>query len=220
MDARPRCARRGALHLRIPPLHVVTNDEVLQRPAFVPMATEMLVTMQSNFALHIRGRLPGLALFDLVNSLAAKAAHVGTALIVNDRADVALAFDNTGVQLGARSVPVADVRTFFRRPRIIGYSAHSAMEAVQAEQDGADFILAGNIYETASHPGKAAGGLPLLNAVVASCSAPVLAIGGVDAERVAEVLRTGAFGVAVIRSVWDAKDPVQAANRLVSLMVE
>jgi thiamine-phosphate diphosphorylase len=112
------------------------------------------------------------------------------------------------------SLQDAKFRELAPRPRTIGYSAHSEREAAAAETDGADFILAGSIYATRTHPGHEAGGIPLLERMVATCSIPVLAIGGVTAGRVPELLRTGAYGVAVIRAVWDAADPVKAAEQL------
>lgn len=202
-----------------PALHVVTDDEVLSRPDFLSLATELLIVLQWRLALHIRGKSnPTGNLFNAVNALAAKAQYVGTHLIVNDRADIALAFERTGVQLGARSIPVERVRELMPKPRRIGFSAHSAQEAVEAERAGADFILAGSIYPTASHPDVVPGGIRLLSEIVDGCSVPVVAIGGITADRVQEVLSTGAYGVAVIRAVWNARDPVQAAEELVKML--
>ena len=202
-----------------PALHVVTDDEVLSRPDFLTHATELLVVLQWRLALHIRGKATSTAnLFNAVNALAAKAQYVGTHLIVNERVDIALAFERAGVQLGARSLPVERARELLPRPRRIGFSAHSAEEAVRAENAGADFILAGTIYTTATHPDVIPGGIGLLSEIVDGCSVPVIAIGGIEADKVQEVLSTGAYGVAVIRAVWNARDPVQAAEKLVKML--
>ena len=203
----------------LPALHVVTNDEILLRPDFMTVATELLVVLQWRLALHIRGRTtPTSRLFEIANSLAAKAQFVGTQLIINDRIDIALAFDHAGVHIGARSIPVASAREIVPRPRRIGYSAHAASEAAEAEQDGADLVFAGSIYATGTHPGSTPGGIALLSDVVEACSVPVIAIGGVNVERVQEVLSTGAYGVAVISAVWSAADPVHAAEELVKML--
>lgn len=202
-----------------PALHVVTDDAVLSRPNFVDVATELLVVLQWRLALHLRGRAtPTSKLFSIANALAARAEFVKTQLHINDRVDVALAFDRTGVHLGARSLPVDRVRELLPRPRRIGYSAHSAGEAAEAERAGADFIFAGSIYASASHPAVAPGGIGLLTEVVDTCSVPVIAIGGIDAAKVQEVLSTGAYGVAVIGAVWNARDPVQSAEELVKML--
>ena len=99
-----------------------------------------------------------------------------------------------------------------------GYSAHAAEEAKQAEQDGADWVFVGAIYATASHESVQPAGLQLVSDAAAACGVPVIAIGGVTAARIAELRGAGARGVAVIRAVWDAPDPVQAAAELVNML--
>jgi thiamine-phosphate diphosphorylase len=120
------------------------------------------------------------------------------------------------VQLGARSLPIRAARAM--TDLTIGYSAHSAAEAAGAERDGADFVFAGSIYATPSHPDITPAGLGLLEATVAACGIPVVAIGGMTHERVAGVLKTGAHGVALISAVWHAADPVQAAGQFAKLL--
>lgn len=199
----------------IPQLHIITDDRILGQPRFIDVATDLLVVLQRRFALHIRAKtLSAARVFEIVNALAARAHFVKAPLIVNGRADIALAFDDVGCQLGVASLPVTKTRELLPRPRLLGYSAHDAREASAAERDGADFILAGSIYATPSHTDVAPGGVALLGGIVEACSVPVLAIGGITTERVPEVLRTGAFGIAVIRAVWDRPDPVRAAGEL------
>ena len=202
----------------IPQLHLVTDDVVLQQPNFIAVATELLLVLQRRMALHLRGRSTSAqTLFRIASELIPRAQTVGAALIVNDRVDIALTAGATGVQLGVRSLPIPAVRELSGTLQI-GYSAHSAAEAAQAERDGANFLFAGSIYPTASHPGVVPGGLPLLESCVAACGQPVVAIGGVTHQRVPEVMRTGAYGIAVIRAVWEAPDPVQAAELFARLM--
>ncbi|HEY0303575.1 MAG TPA: thiamine phosphate synthase, partial [Longimicrobiales bacterium] len=146
----------------IPQLHLVTDDVVLQQPNFIATATELLLVLQRRMALHIRGRsISAQTLFRITMQLMPRAQTVGAALIVNDRVDIALAAGASGVQLGARSLPVPVVRELSGALQI-GYSAHRADEALQAERDGANFLFAGSIYPTLSHPGVSPGGLPLL----------------------------------------------------------
>ena len=77
-------------------------------------------------------------------------------------------------------------------------------------QEGADFLVVGNIYETLSHPGRPAGGLELVRST-AELGVPVIAIGGITPARVREVHAAGAYGVAAIRGLWHAPDPFAAA---------
>ena len=136
-------------------------------------------------------------------------------LIVNDRIDVALSMDKAGVHLRSTSLPVAIARRLLGSERLLGVSVHSVREAVQAEKDGADYIVLGPIYDT---PSKQGFGSPLgLSSVEETCRAvgvPVLGIGGVNAARAREVRRAGAFGVAVIAAVLRADDVEMATRTL------
>lgn len=202
----------------IPTLHLVTDDAVLQQPGFIAQAATVLRALRGQVALHVRAReLPASTLFQIVSELQSVARAAGAAVLVNDRIDVALTAHAQGVQLGIRSLPIPVARRLLGGG-LIGYSAHSQAESVAAERDGADFLLVGSIYRTASHPDAAPAGLALVEQSAAACRQPVLAIGGVTAERVPELRRAGAHGVAVIRAVWAAPDPVQAAQELAKLL--
>ena len=132
----------------------------------------------------------------------------GAKLLINDRIDVALAVDADGVHLGKGGVPVREARRILGAERLIGYSAHSAVEALQAQHDGADFVTLGPVYHT---PSKAQYGEPLgLSAVAEAArvmSIPVFALGGVKPVSVAEVMSAGAHGVALISAIMAAPDP-------------
>ena len=130
-------------------------------------------------------------------------------LIVNGNADVACEIAADGLHLPADAP--------FARPdgvALVGRSVHSVEAAVRAERDGADYLIAGPIYETPSHPGVPAAGVRLISGAVAAVSVPVVAIGGIRAARVQGVLSAGAGGVAVISAVLGAESPREAASAL------
>jgi thiamine-phosphate diphosphorylase len=197
----------------LPPLHVVTDDSVIARTDFVERAAEVMAAGGSGVALHLRApRASGRRLYDLAILLAGMANASGSRLIVNDRLDVALASDADGVQLGSRSLAIHHARLIAGPGMLIGASVHSLGEARAAREAGADFVIAGNVYETASHPGRAGVGIGLIEEI-ASIPIPVVAIGGVTPERAGEARRAGAAGVAAIRGVWDAPDVADAVQR-------
>ena len=134
----------------------------------------------------------------------------GSLLVVNDRVDVALAAGADGVQLGRRGITVADARRLGGGVRI-GASVHGLGEAREAVDGGADWLLAGSVYATASHPGRPGAGTGLIEAV-AALGVPVIGIGGVTPERVREVGGAGAAGIAAIRGIWDQPSPGRAAR--------
>lgn len=137
-----------------------------------------------------------------------------TLLLVNDRVDVALAAGADGVQLGAGALPVAAARRLLGAAALVGRSVHAAAEARVAAAEGADFLILGTIYPTATHPGGAPEGPALLKTVAAGLPLPLYAIGGITAANAAGCLRHGAHGVAVIRAISAAPDAEAAARQL------
>ena len=203
----------------VPRLHVVTDDAVLARPDFLGRASDVLRAVASvddgsgaDVALHVRGpRTDGRTIHRLAADLLEGADSVGCALVVNDRADVALAVGAAGVHLGARSLSLADVMGLVEGPRVVGVSVHSVADAAAAAEGGASYLVAGHVWATPSHPGEAGRGCTWLREVVgASNAVPVVAIGGVTRDRVPEVLETGAGGVAVLGGIWNEPDPAEA----------
>ncbi|MCS7065732.1 MAG: thiamine phosphate synthase [Fimbriimonadales bacterium] len=95
---------------------------------------------------------------------------------------------------------------------LLGRSVHSVSAAQRATAEGCHYLLAGAIYPTRSHPDKQPAGLPLLQTVREAVALPLIAIGGITPERVAECLEAGARGVAVISGISDAPDPETAAR--------
>ncbi|HEX7212778.1 MAG TPA: thiamine phosphate synthase [Methylomirabilota bacterium] len=137
----------------------------------------------------------------------------GARLVVNDRADVALAAGADGVQRTHTSLPVPALRAISPPGFLIGASTHSLAEARQAEADGADFVVFGPVYDT---PSKRAFGAPqglgALEAVASGVARPVIAVGGITPARAREVLAAGAAGVAVIRGIYGAARPADAVK--------
>lgn len=200
----------------LPRLHVVTDDGVLARAEFRAVAGALFARAGDRLALHVRGHgTSARALLDHTAALA-RPARQGGLLLVNDRIDVALAADADGAHLGRRSLPLRAARALVGR-RWLGYSAHGGEEAARANAEGADYVILGTTYSTASHPGIVLGS-DGVRAAVARAPVPVVAIGGVMPERVAEVMAAGAWGVAVLGGVWNADDPVARAGEYLAAL--
>jgi thiamine-phosphate pyrophosphorylase len=146
----------------------------------------------------------------LARRLLARARAAGALLIVNDRLDVALAVGADGVHLGQDDLPAADARRL-APGLVIGVSTHSLEQARQARGDGADYVALGSIYPTGSKPRFELVGVEALRRVRPHVPGPLVAIGGITAERVPELLAAGADGVAVISAIGTARDPGAAA---------
>jgi thiamine-phosphate diphosphorylase len=195
-------------------LQLITDDEVAGSAGFVSTASEVMATHGPRVAVHLRGHgLSGAALHALAQPLVQVADTTGAGFVLNDRVDVALCVGAGGVQVGRRSLPIPAVRSLMRERVRIGYSAHDAKEARQAETDGADFLLLGAVFRTDSHPDRAPGGVGLIRRAAERVEVPVFGIGGITPDRIGAVLEAGAYGVAVLGGVWRAEDPVAAAGR-------
>jgi len=137
----------------------------------------------------------------------------GARLIVNDRVDVALAVGADAVQRTHTSLAVDDIRAVAGGRLRIGASVHSLDDAMDAEARGADWIVFGPVYDTASKRQYGAPqGLERLAAVVRAVRIPVVAIGGITPERVAEVRASGARGVGAISAILAADSPAEATR--------
>jgi thiamine-phosphate pyrophosphorylase len=134
-------------------------------------------------------------------------------LIVNDRVDLMMALNLDGVHLRSDSLSPSSVRRLIGPRRLIGVSTHSIEDVRRANERGADYIVFGPIFET---PSKRSFGPPLgLNLLADVCgrsSIPVLAIGGITCERVRDVRRAGAHGVAVIGALLTREDIGEAVR--------
>lgn len=143
----------------------------------------------------------------------------GSGIIVNDRVDVALALDLQGVHLARKSLPPHEVRRLLRPGQLMGVSVHSLEEAIQAERDGADYVTYGHIFPTSSKPGLPHRGTKPLRAMVERLNIPVLAIGGIDVDNVADVVNTGCAGIVVISAIGSKTDAKRAARELKEAML-
>jgi thiamine-phosphate pyrophosphorylase len=136
--------------------------------------------------------------------------------IINDRVDIALAMNADGVHLGQQDMAVSIARKLVGNMCLIGVSASSPEEALQAEKDGADYIGFGHIYPTTSKLKEYSPlGHETLKKTAALISLPIIAIGGINAENAELLISSGASGIAVISAVSRADDPCRASYELV-----
>lgn len=132
-------------------------------------------------------------------------------LIVDDRADLALATAAAGVHLGRDDLPVAIARRILGPGVIIGGTANSLAEARAVAATGVDYLGVGPIYGTRTKANPApVMGIETLADIVGAVAIPVIAIGSITAAHIGEVMATGAYGVAVVSAVVLAPDPVAA----------
>lgn len=143
--------------------------------------------------------------------------QAGVLFIVNDHADLALVAGADGVHVGQKDLPVADLRRILPPTMIIGCSTNNLAEACRARDDGADYVGVGSIFPTTTKVDTRPAGLETIREIrAAGLGLPLVAIGGITAENVAEVVRAGADAYAVISAVCGADDPAAAAAELIA----
>jgi thiamine-phosphate diphosphorylase len=203
----------------VPVLHAVTDSEIVGAKGFADRARAVMAAGRGQVAVHLRTTdLPTRSLFILAELLAESQRMTGAWIVVNDRLDVALASGVRGLQLPARALALDDARRLGGSLRI-GVSVHDAAGAVAAAAGGADWIVAGHVYDTPSHAGLPGRGDAFVRDVaraVGTAGLPVIAIGGVTPARVPALRRAGAAGVAAIRGIWGAHDPSAAVAEYLS----
>ncbi len=196
-----------------PPLCLVTDRVQTRGRELAAVVSECLAAGLPSVQVREKD-LPAADLALLCRRLRESTRAAGALLIVNDRVDVALAVGADGVQRTHASLPVEDIRRVAGSRLAVVASVHSAAEARDAEAAGADWVVFGPVYDTPSkRPHGAPQGLASLTRVVQTVRVPVVAIGGITPERVGEVRRAGAAGVAVISAILTADAPAEATRR-------
>jgi thiamine-phosphate pyrophosphorylase len=194
----------------LPRLHAVTDERVARRPDLPALASSLAAAGGADLAFHARGHaLSGHEHFDLAVRLSA----CPSPLFLNDRLDIALAVGAAGVQLPQGGLSPRDARRL--GPNWwIGSSVHDLTAATAARAEGADYLLVGPVFSTATHPGAIPLGVAGLAPFVA-LGLPVVAIGGVTPARIAELAGAGIHGVAAIRGIWEAADPAAVVREMI-----
>ena len=153
---------------------------------------------------------------ELARALVSRIQPLGIPLIINDRVDIALAIGAEGVHVGQSDMEAGDVRKKLGPDKIIGVSAQTVEQALKAQSHGADYLGVGAVFPTGSKADAVEVSHETVKAICEAVDIPVIAIGGITAENVAELAGTGICGIAVISAVFAQKDIKGAAQHLKS----
>jgi thiamine-phosphate pyrophosphorylase len=141
-------------------------------------------------------------------------------LAVNDRADIAVAAGADVLHLGQDDLPLPIARDIIGAGPVIGRSTHELAQVNAAAAEAVDYFCVGPCWPTPTKPGRTAPGLDLVRATAElATNKPWFAIGGIDEQRVPEVLAAGARRIVVVRAITGADDPRAAAQRLKARLV-
>jgi thiamine-phosphate pyrophosphorylase len=141
-------------------------------------------------------------------------------LIINDRVDLAVAVDAAGVHVGQNDLPAAIARRMIGPHKILGVSASNLAEAVQAQQDGADYLGIGAMFATGTKNDAKLVTLEELKKIKESVALPLVVIGGINEKTLPQFKGSGIDGISAVSAVIASDDITAAAQRLKSLFLE
>lgn len=202
-------------------LHVITDT----RPGRDALAVVSAALAAGAPVVQVRAKgLTDRALYELTGCVRRRCAGHGALCLVNDRIDVALAAGADGVHVGEHDLPVDAARRLldaWRPGLVLGATARDPATAVAHEAAGATYLGVGPCYPTSTKDGLPSPLTPARVAEIAeSVAIPVIAVAGVTAARVPELVERGAHGVAVIGAVSDAADPGAAVEELLRALAK
>ena len=199
-------------------LYLITDRGQTNRRDLLAVVEEAMSGGVGAVQLREKG-LPAREYFELAQVMRALTIRYGARLLVNDRVDIAMAVGADGVHLPETGLPISVARELLGPTKLIGVSCHSQDMAHVAEREGADFITFGPVYHT---PSKAIFGDPVgvasLVGATQSLSIPVFALGGVNRDRVPELLAAGIHRVAVVSAILAAPAPGAEAKAFTTLL--
>jgi thiamine-phosphate pyrophosphorylase len=204
--------------LKEPCLCLVADISVVSPEDMIPRASAAVSGGVDMVQLRAK-ELPGRQLLYLAMKLK-EAIGDEAILMVNERVDVASASRADGVQLGEEALPISAAREILPDNTLVGRSVHTVAGAEDAQAEGADFLVVGTMFATDSHLGSQPAGPFLIRKMKPQSRITLIGIGGITKANLAEVVESGASGVAVIRSILATPDPQKAAGDLKQILLE
>ncbi len=199
---------------KIGKLHILT-DTVLQSRFSHMEITRLAIAGGADTIQYRQKSGSTREMIEIARNMKRLCSEAGVTFIVNDRLDVAIAAEADGVHLGQDDFPIPMAQELLGEGRIIGGSAATLGEARKCLSEGADYVGFGPVYPTSSKDDAGpVSGIDILKQVVEIIPLPIIAIGGVGAESIPDVMRAGAHGIAVISAVCCQDDPEEATRSL------
>lgn len=202
-----------------PPIFMLITDRKQSR---LPLINAVKLALKGGVnTIQLREKdLPTKDIYSLACELRAITHDLNASLIINDRVDIVLAANADGVHLGWQAMPVNRVRNLIGFERIIGISAHTLQEALQAQDSGADYITYGPIFKTPSKEGiLEPTGTEAILELKEKIKIPIIALGGITVDNAERVMASGADGIAVVSSILKSDNPENTAQRLYSTIL-
>jgi thiamine-phosphate pyrophosphorylase len=203
--------------LVLPRLYVILDAALLTVPE--TECAKKLVAAGVRLLQYRNKRASARELFESSKRLSSLLIPQGVTFVVNDRADVALAAEASGVHVGQEDLGAGAARSVIGAGKLLGVSTHNLEQFKDAVATSADYVAIGPVFSTSTkaNPDPVVG-IELIRRVRSLTEKPIVAIGGITLERAAEVMQAGADSVAVISDILLAPDPGQRARQYIELL--
>ena len=199
-------------------IYLVTDSELMSTET-VEQAVEQAIKGGCTLVQLREKKLSSLDFYNTALKVKTITDHYNIPLIINDRVDIALAVDAAGVHVGQSDLPAKIVRNIIGNDKILGVSASSLTEAMQAEKEGADYLGVGAMFITGTKTDAELVSLESLKEIKRTTSLPIVAIGGINKDTIPLLADTGIDGIAVVSAIISEKDISMAASSLKSLFL-
>jgi len=199
-------------------LYAITDTLGRAELSFLDLAEKLCAGGARLLQLRVKD-LPSREFLTLAQQVRTVCRHYECLLIINDRADIALAIDADGVHVGQEDLPLAAARKVLGPQKIVGVSTHDPAQAQAAERGGADYIGFGPVFGTTTKAtGYSARGLEQLREIRSLVRLPIVAIGGITTERAPSALEAGANAVAMISDLVLASDVAKKVQETLGVL--
>lgn len=188
--------------------------EAQRREALCQQVREAIAGGATFIQMREKGNLGDWDMVDEATALQEVCRDAGVPFVVNDAVAVAIAMGADGVHIGQDDMTCKDARALLGRDRILGVSAQTVEQALQAERDGADYLGVGAVFPTGSKDDAIDVPHDVLADICAAVNIPVVAIGGITCDNVRELAPSGIAGVSVISAIFGKEDIAAAAREL------
>lgn len=194
-------------------LYLVTNSEICGKENFYHTVEQAILGGVTLIQIREKNA-DGKQFYETAVQLKKLTDRYNIPLIINDRVDIALAIDAAGVHLGQSDLPCFAARKILGKDKIIGLSARNSKAAVIAEQNGADYLGVGAMFQTSTKNDAKVVTPSVIYEIKKSVSIPIVAIGGIEIDNIDNLKGTGIDGIAVVSAIMSSKSPKKAAEKL------
>lgn len=198
-------------------LYLVTDRSLLKGRKFTEVIEEAIIGGVSLVQLREKCA-SSLEFYEVAKEVKKITDKYNVPLIINDRIDIALAIDASGVHLGQSDIPCSIARKILPKGKIIGVSAHNLKEAEKALKDGADYLGCGAVFNTSTKKDVTTLSYEGLKEITNNINIPIVAIGGINENNIITLKGSGINGVAVVSSIIGKENVKGASENLKELV--